>query len=138
MKKGQKLLLILVLVVAGGTWYRVNTGDTEVSENVHQVESINGFDLTIDFGEKISTYSGELLEDDTVLSVLKRASEDKHEILIKEYDFGSLIMGIDGNENTKEKSWIYFVNNIAGDMAADQKLLNPGDGVEWKYIKPIF
>ena len=56
----------------------------------------------------------------------------------KQYDFGVFVEGIGGVENTKEKSWIYFVNGKSPEVAADKANLKEGDKVEWKYIKPNF
>lgn len=57
---------------------------------------------------------------------------------VKHYDFGSLVTAINGKANTKDLSWIYFVNGKSGDVAADKFELKPGDVVEWKYVKPIY
>ena len=43
-----------------------------------------------------------------------------------------------GTENTKDLSWIYFVNGKSGEVAADKYELKNGDKVEWKYMKPNF
>lgn len=66
------------------------------------------------------------------------ASEQNLELKTKQYDLGIFVEGIGGVENTKEKAWIYFVNEKAGEVASDKYELKEGDVVEWKYIKPNF
>jgi hypothetical protein len=54
----------------------------------------------------------------------------------KQYDFGVFVEQIGTIANTKDKSWIYFVNGKSGTVAADKQSLNAGDTIEWKYITP--
>jgi hypothetical protein len=95
--------------------------------------------VVIDDGESVATYSGLLSEQATALSVIQ-ALADAGSITLstKVYDFGTLVEAINGNENTAERAWIYFVNGQSGDVGADQKQVGVGDTVEWKYIEPIF
>jgi hypothetical protein len=59
-------------------------------------------------------------------------------ISIKSYSFGTLVESINTVKNTKDKSWIYFVNGASASVGADKYILSPGDTIEWKYIKPQF
>jgi hypothetical protein len=75
----------------------------------------------------------------TPFSLLNEFARQKAIILkTKAYSFGTLVEAIGNRKNTKEKAWIYFVNNVSGNVAADKYLLKPGDLVEWKYIAPKF
>lgn len=55
---------------------------------------------------------------------------------VKTYPFGSLVEGVAGYVNSASRAWIYFVNNVSGDVAADQYQLTAGDEVQWRYTKP--
>lgn len=57
-------------------------------------------------------------------------------LAVKQYSFGTLVEGIGKYQNSKTKSWIYFINSQSASVSANQYILQPGDLVEWKYIKP--
>lgn len=78
-------------------------------------------------------------QEKTAFEALQKVVKDNNWPLItKQYDFGVLVEGINGKINTKDKAWIFLVNQEAGKMAADKQKVNPGDVVEWKYEKPIY
>lgn len=94
--------------------------------------------LVIDYGDgKPQVFSMELSEDSTAFSLLQSITQTQNFPLVTEqYDFGVFVKSIDGRESSNEMAWIYFVNGKAGTIAADQMKVNPGDTVEWKFIKP--
>jgi len=97
--------------------------------------------LKLEFeSEETRTFSEVGLEQPaTAFGILaKVAQEEGIKLLTKEYDFGILVESIGGIENTQERAWIYFVNDQAGEVAADQKEISSGDVVEWRYIEPIY
>ena len=95
--------------------------------------------LVIDDGVQVATYSAPLTPKATVMSVLNRVAEEALiPVDVEVYDFGALVIAINGKQNSTKKAWIYFVNGMAGDVGADQKTLESGDVVEWKYIEPIY
>ncbi|MFZ2969660.1 MAG: DUF4430 domain-containing protein [Minisyncoccia bacterium] len=50
------------------------------------------------------------------------------------YDYGVFVESIDGIRNGDEgKYWQYYVNGSLGDVAADKKILQEGDRVEWRF-----
>lgn len=55
---------------------------------------------------------------------------------IKTYPFGALVESVAGFTNSTARAWIYFVNNQAGQVAADQHQLTAGDTVQWRFTKP--
>jgi len=95
-------------------------------------------EVVIDFGaERIMTFPTNYSKDDTAYSVIEKATkENKLAFQIQEYDFGKLVLAIDGYSNSSEAFWIYFVNGESGQVAADHYDLKPGDKVEWKYLAP--
>ncbi len=72
----------------------------------------------------------------TVFSILESlGQEEKFTITYKVYpEMGVLIQGINGVVNgTENKYWQYWVNDILGEVACDNKFLKAGDKVEWKF-----
>ena|SRR5450759_5269484 len=93
--------------------------------------------VTLDSGSSIATVSGVAAQN--AFQALSEAAKKKNlELKTKQYDFGVFVEQIGTIANTKEKSWIYFVNGKSGTVAADKQSLKAGDTVEWKYITPTF
>ena len=94
--------------------------------------------LVVDYGEGDPVvYSIEIAEGSTAFSLLKNITEKENISLeTQQYDFGVFVKSIGGKESSAEMAWIYFVNGEAGTIAADQMNINPGDSVEWRFIKP--
>jgi hypothetical protein len=93
--------------------------------------------VTFDTGTAVATVSGVAAQ--TAFQALSEAAKKQNfELKTKQYDFGVFVEAIGTLANTKEKSWIYFVNGKAGTVAADKQSLTAGDMVEWKYISPAF
>lgn len=91
--------------------------------------------VTLDTGATVATVSG--VRAQNAFQALSEAAKKQHlELKTKQYDFGVFVEQIGMFSNTKEKSWIYFVNGKSGTVAADKQRLNTGDTVEWKYITP--
>lgn len=91
--------------------------------------------VTFDTGAIIATESGVAAE--TAFGALTAAAAKKQwEVKAKQYDFGVFVQEIGTLANTREKSWIYFVNGKSGEVAADKQQVAAGDFIEWKYITP--
>lgn len=99
--------------------------------------SASSVTFVINNGESVATYDGVIAA--TVYDALVRvASQTAVPIGQKQYDFGVFIEKIGDKANTKDKAWIYYVNGVSGDVAADKKVIKPGDVVEWRYEKPLY
>ena len=100
-----------------------------------QVQAVPSVSVTLDTGSTIATVSG--VSAKNAFQALSKAVNEQHfELKTKQYDFGVFVEQVGTFANTKEKSWIYFVNGKAGTVAADKQSLNAGDTVEWKYMTP--
>lgn len=107
-------------------------GKTEPSQLLEEVE------IRVDFGDSEEA-AVELVEAKTAYEALQAAAENRNwQLQVKNYDFGSLVEAINGQKNTSDKAWIYFINGQAATQAADKQELKAGDVVEWKYEKPIY
>jgi hypothetical protein len=143
----KKILWSSLFVVVGVWLWIANSGnnveniddtksDIEVIESgVSEVKTV----LVIDGGDEVATYSAQIEENANVLEVLTNiASINGITYEVEHYDFGDLVVAIDNKVNTSEKSWVYFVNGLAGDVGAGIKEVSVGDVIEWRYIKPIY
>jgi len=137
--------IILIVIGLGIVAFNPNNVAVITPESpvpVSEIENNESEDVTLIIqynDEDTSTYSVSYAENTTAFSILEDISlNEGFEFTYDEYDFGNLVTSISGYENSDEMAWIYFVNGNAGDVAADQKLLEPGDSVEWKYIEPIY
>jgi uncharacterized ubiquitin-like protein YukD len=136
MKTMKKYLpLILILIVASGLFLFKKYSPTNVSVPVRETVSEQKINLAIDFGNKdLKNYDLTIRSEDTAYSVLKTVTEKEKIILqVKQYDFGVFVEKIGDFESTAKKSWIYYLNGVSGQIAADQQKLKNGDKVEWKY-----
>ena len=141
MNKKILYLIPVILLIFGGIYF-VGTKNRSSTVNQPLVTSTpapeNKTSVKIDFG------NGQIIETnaiagETAFEALKKAAENNQlELKTKQYDFGIFIESIGGKENTKELSWIYFINSKSGEIAADKYILKLGDLLEWKYVKPIF
>ena len=66
-------------------------------------------------------------ESDTVLRLLQGGNE------VKTRYGGGYVSSVDGLAEGGGRSWLYFVNGIAGGDAADDQELHGGDVVQWDY-----
>jgi len=132
-------LIITAIVVAG--CQPANPEPTQVTTGVMETVTPQSQTVTVvvDDGLKVATYSATVNNEATALSVLNQIAEKAQlTVLIKKYDFGSLVTSINGQQNSAKRAWIYLVNGKSGEVGADQKAVKPGDTVEWKFIQPIY
>jgi len=91
--------------------------------------------VLIDFGDSERTYQN-INATNAYAALTEAAGRDGLDVVTKDYDFGKLVESINNKANTTDRVWVYYVNGASADVAADRKSINPGDRVEWKYVKP--
>lgn len=141
MKTMRKYIIpILILVLASSFIFSKDYNSKKVSDAPSNQQS--GYearvDITLDFGNK-EIKTGELVADanDTAFSILKKfTSKENVNLETTQYDFGVFVKKIGEFESTAKKSWIYYINNESGQIAADQMKLKNDDKVLWKYETP--
>lgn len=71
----------------------------------------------------------------TAFDVLKEICEKNNiEISSAQYDIGVFIKSIAGRENGEgNKYWIFYVNGEMSQSAADKKIVNAGDAIEFRF-----
>jgi hypothetical protein len=103
---------------------------SEVGESKKTV----GAEVVIVTGESSELYELQVEDEVSVLKLLRQvAEENKFELETKKYDFGEMVVKIDGVGDDKGKVWIYYVDDLVGEVAAGEKLIEPGQKVEWRY-----
>ena len=128
------LLLLLAVTISG---CGISNNNSSVAP-VATVAPLSNATLILDFGGgKVTTYSSVLAK--TAFEALEKvAVENGITMDVKKYDFGMMVNSIAGSENSKDLSWIYYVNGKSPDVGADKYELKDGDKIEWKFIKPSF
>ncbi|MFC1625896.1 DUF4430 domain-containing protein [Patescibacteria group bacterium] len=133
----KNLIIALALITLAGAFFVTKTNTNSVVPQPEQ-KIVSGVTLKIDFGDdNITTFENLEAEGATAFSILEAiTSQNNIAFETQKYDFGIFVMSINGKEGDAQMAWIYFVNGKPGEVAADAMALNPGDIVEWKYIKP--
>ena len=137
MKKNIIIAAIIGVFIVGGLYGAkkytpLRTAHVNPSETAAPVSTIT---VVLNTGEEISTVSG-IRAENAFAALTTMAKQKNFELKTKQYDVGVFVEEIGTFVNTKEKSWIYFVNGKAGTVAADRQSLHAGDTVEWKYMTP--
>lgn len=79
-------------------------------------------------------YGYDFTEGLTALSVLEEvAAENDITVEIETSDFGSYVQGIGEKTGEDGGYWIYYVNDQAASVGADQYEVKAGDKIEFKY-----
>jgi len=141
--KNSKLLLLLpviLLIVVGFVAFNKTGGTTQPSPISSPTLVTDKITITIDFGDGGQVKQEYQFEQGvTAFSTLERLAKEKElKLEIKKYDFGIFVQSINSLKSGGDLAWIYFVNGKSADKAADLYMLNQGDLVEWKYIKPSY
>jgi len=133
----------LIIVAIIGIFFLSNKNNLKLNQpKPTPVPEVQEFktSLILDYGNKnINQYEITAKEGDTAFSVLKSETEKQGIYLeTQQYDFGVFVKKIGDLESTTKKAWIYYVNDVSGDKAADQYILKENDKVLWKYETPKF
>lgn len=89
--------------------------------------------------DKTSHYSENYMASTSALTILESvATQSGIPVKLKKFSFGTMVESINNEANTKDKAWIYFVNDQSASVSADSYIVRPGDKIDWKYIKPSF
>ncbi len=94
--------------------------------------------LTIDTGKSTELITASVSASTPYEALVVGAEQNKRTVTTKQYDFGIFVIGIGDVVTTEDFGWIYYVNNVSGNVAADKYELQNGDQVQWKFEKSIF
>ena len=125
--------IFTLLFLGGGILFVWSQGKRSAIEELQTVTA----DLVLDFGEeKVATYSGIKVEEETILGLLLKAASDhgfEVDFTPPSGEMGAFVKSIGGVENSKEKFWQFWVNGEYGQVAMDQQEIKDGDLVEIKF-----
>jgi hypothetical protein len=132
----KRIILIVLIILAAFFIFSSKTLFVRSPvTTVIKTNTLPSISVTLDTGSTIATVSG--VNAQNAFQALSEAARKRNlKLTTKQYDFGVFVEQIGTIANTKEKSWIYFVNGKSGTVAADKQSLNTGDTVEWKYMTP--
>lgn len=131
--------LIVLIALALIFFFVLKSNKPNPSPTSTPLPSFN-VDLTIDYGNKnINSYEITADSTSTAYSILKETLEKENIYYeVQQYDFGVFVKKIGDLESGAKKSWIYYVNDVSGDKAADSFAVKENDTVLWKYETPKF
>lgn len=94
--------------------------------------------VTIDSGKSTELLTASVSASTPFEALMAAAETNKRSVETKQYDFGMFVTAV-GDVGTKDDfGWIYYVNNVSGDVASDRYQLKSGDQVQWKFEKSTF
>lgn len=134
-------LLVVFLFLVGASCNKTtnqNATQGKAQQNKAQSASTQSAGIVIDFlkehNKAKKEFSYPVSDHMSAYDLLKKASEDQHFPLeVSNSSFGVFVQGIDGVIGTKDKFWLYYVNNAQPDVAADKKIISKGDKVEFRF-----
>ena len=109
----------------------IDENQEKTSEQLNEKEKENIISYSFDANdEESSVFSG----------LLNYSEENNIEVEYNnDYSFGVFIESIAGIKNGDDgKYWQYYVNGILGDVAADKKVLEEGNNIEWRFEEVPF
>ncbi|MCK5123013.1 MAG: DUF4430 domain-containing protein [Candidatus Pacebacteria bacterium] len=118
--------------------------EMNVENNVDENQEKTGEQIieTSEEKENVISYSFDASDEEkTVFSRLLNYGEENNVGVEynNKYSYGVFIENISGIKNGDDgKYWQYYVNDILGDVAADKKVLEEGDEVEWRFEEVPF
>ncbi len=128
------IVILALLVLGGGILFVWSQGKRSA---VEEPQSTVTADLVLDFGEeKVATYSGIKVEEETILGLLLKVASDhgfEVDFTPPSGEMGAFVKSIGGVENTNEKFWQFWVNGEYGQVAMDQQEIEDGDVIEIKF-----
>ena len=103
--------------------------DKQVNEKSEEKENIISYSFDANDGER-TVFSG----------LLNHGEENNIEVKYNnDYSFGVFVESVAGIKNGDDgKYWQYYVNDTLGEVAADKKVLESGDKVEWRFEEVPF
>lgn len=133
------ILLIIMCIVLGVLFVKNGLEAKNEKKTVtSQTRVAPSVSITIDTGKATEFFTASVSATTPYEALVMGAEQGKRTVATKQYDFGKFVTGIGDVVSTTEYGWIYYVNAVSGNVAADKYELKPGDQVEWKFEKSIF
>lgn len=142
MKRYSTLILTLavLLFVGASCWtttVNVNSSNTNTATDstVNEQSTISiGLQINKGDGSIPVTYTEQVVPGTTAMDLLTMVSQkNSFPITTKDFDFGTLITGINGLEATDNKFWLFKVNGESASVGAGDYSLQANDVIEFEY-----
>jgi hypothetical protein len=132
--------LLIIMCIVLGVLFVKNGLETKKQERTASVQSVPApsVSITIDTGKATEFFTASVSAKTPYDALMAAAEQGKRTVTTKQYDFGIFVTGIGDVVTNAEYGWIYYVNAVSGNVAADTYELKAGDQVEWKFEKSIF
>ncbi|MFZ2025483.1 MAG: DUF4430 domain-containing protein [Microgenomates group bacterium] len=135
-----RTILLIIMCVVLGVLFVKNGLETKYAEKIAVAKPVSkpSVSITIDTGKATELFTASVSATTPYEALIIGAEQNKQTVLTKQYDFGKFVTGINDVISNAEYGWIYYVNTVSGNVAADVYELKTGDQVEWKFEKSIF
>lgn len=135
-----RTILLIIMCVVLGVLFVKNGLETKqaAKKTASQIVSKPIVSMTIDNGNPAELFTASVSASSPYEALTATASQGNRMVTTKQYDFGIFVTGVGTVVTTNDFGWIYYVNNVSGNVAADRYELKSGDQVQWKFEKSIF
>ena len=130
MKKKFLFLFVIILILGLVFWEKEKKTNSFDGKVVIQNQS----EQTLDLEKQFNIFLIAVIDGQTAYDLLKT----QYQVLIKEYDLGIFIEGINDLKNTDQYYWAFYLNDEYAQKGADQTILNKGDKIEFRYEEIAF
>lgn len=129
-------ILIILLAFVGYTFLVTrHTTQTASTPSPTFAQQKKEAELVINYGGESKTYQYQFEGEKTAFDILKETADKENiPIATKQYDFGIFVDEINGYKSDQYSAWVYTVNDESVMVGADQKQIENGDKVEWKFV----
>ena len=135
-----RTILLIIMCIVLGVLFVKNGLETKqaAKKTVTQTVSKPAVSVTIDNGSPTELFTASVSASSPYEALTIAAKQGQRTVTTKQYDFGIFVTGIGQVMTTNDFGWIYYVNAVSGNVAADKYELKIGDQVQWKFEKSIF
>ena len=130
------LLIAVFFIINANTVSEDHGNENDIIERSDEIKF--SILLKIDNGseEKKEYKLDDISKQTTVFDILENNVDIEYN---NNYSYGVFIESVDGIKNGDDgKYWQYYINDVLGDVAADKKVLENGDIVEWRFEEMSF
>ncbi len=124
------LILIVILALAGVLFGGIGSQSSSGNVSGGDLGSVAGVETELT-SVPLKTVDYEGQDGKTALEIL----QSSHKVEIQESSIGKFIVGIDGDKNTDDTFWMFYVNGTLGPVGADQYKTKNGEKIEWRLEK---
>ena len=118
------IIILGAILVIGGSLLGSAVSKKQTEKAIAGIE--NQFKPVV---EKTISYEGQ--DGKTALELL----DEKYDIKTEQSSIGVFVTSIDGDENTFDKYWMFYVDDKLAPVGAEAYQTKAGEKIEWRYEK---